>query len=149
MVICISGGKDVPVHRLCYTIQYLLEGQVRTMVCERCGSEIEDSASICSSCGSSTTRARGTSHQHTNYGHYPQNGFGEDFSSQRRYRPQAFVPPSRDYLPPVRPEHTRYQQGAPDYQAAHNYQARTTHTSANGGAIFTNKNNSALLAEII
>ncbi len=119
------------------------------MVCERCGSEIEDSASICSSCGSITTRARSASHQHTNYGHYPQNGFGEDFSSQQGYRPQAFAPPARDYAPPTRQEHTRYKRGAPEYQAAHNYQAHTTNTPAAGGAMFTNKNNSALIAEII
>jgi hypothetical protein len=121
------------------------------MVCERCGSEIEDNASICSGCGSINTRARNASHQHTNYGHFPQVGLGEDFSPQQGYRPQTFVPPTREYAPPPRQEHTRYRQGTSEHHTAYNYnhQNNTTKNASTGGATFTNKNNSALIAEII
>src|ERR1700724_1466496 len=101
------------------------------MVCERCGSEIEDSAAMCSSCGLVTTRARNASHQHTNYGQYPQSVFGEGFSPQRGYQPQAFVQPSRDYAPPLQRDYIEYRQGTPEYHAVqtHNYQANTSSIS--------------------
>jgi hypothetical protein len=118
------------------------------MTCERCGSEIDDSASICTGCGSITTRARNASHQYTNYGQYPQSGFGDGISPQQEYRPQAFVPP-REYAPQPRQGHMRYRHGAPNYQIAHAYQPNSTNIPPNDGTIFTNKNNGALIAEII
>ncbi len=44
------------------------------MICERCGREIADNASICPSCGTVTSAFKGTGEASTSYGQYPQYG---------------------------------------------------------------------------
>ncbi|MBV9231196.1 MAG: zinc-ribbon domain-containing protein, partial [Chloroflexi bacterium] len=73
------------------------------MVCERCGNDMSDNASICPMCGTVSARAKATAQPSTGYGQYPQSPFGAPPTYQQGYAPQpdASPLPQATKVPPL------------------------------------------------
>ncbi len=111
------------------------------MFCQRCGKEILDQTIICPSCGTASPNAKFFPQPppaQTSYGPSSQQNFGQANPYQQGYAPQPGIPPFAQpgYMPPPQP--IGY---APPY-------AGYAIAPASGFTI-SNKNNGALIAEII
>lgn len=114
------------------------------MVCERCGNEMQDNATICPVCGTVNTAAKSAAQPSTGYGQYSQHGFGE---------PSSYQPGKSSYA----------SQPGPTFRSQINYAAQQQqegyappynppgppHVSPGNGMTLSNKNDQALVTEII
>jgi len=114
------------------------------MVCERCGNDMQDNVAICPVCGTVNTTAKSAAQPPTGYGQYSQHGFGEPPSYQ------AGNPPYSSQPGPTFRASTGYaaQQQQSGYGPFYN-SAGSTHAAPGVGMTLSNKNDNALVTEII
>lgn len=122
---------------------------MQIMVCERCGNEVQQNTSICSACGTVQAKASNASQPNTTYGAYTEpSWYEQEFAPQSPLygpRPGANVSQQPSYVPPQQ----NFGYASAYHGTAYTRSTHTINTPFAQEITFSNKNDSALIAEII
>ena len=122
------------------------------MLCERCGKDISDIAAICPSCGTLTSEVRPAGQPPTQHDPYSANTYDEPMSSyEQGYTPRQNYrqPPQFNYMPPPQSNYQYGQSYAPPQFRPSSINISIYNNYTNDYTPPIQKNNGALIAEII